>query len=1031
MNEPLTLGHWMKRLRAERDLTQEALATELGCAVQTVRTLETGRRRPSRELAERLAIALQVAPEQRAAFVRLARAPTGRAPAASAPIDAGVPPQDAPVAPVAPSTSSGSAAGGQAATQQALAAQPAVLRTKLYVPQPRAERVPRPRLLARLNRGLAGPLTVITAPAGFGKTTLLADWLASAPQAAQVAWLALDPADSDPRQFLRYLVAALQTVAPAVGRSTVTLLHAAQSPPLETLLPLLLNDLLALPDQTVLVLDDYHAIDAPAVHQALAFLLDHLPPHVHLVIAIARRSAAAPVAVARARAADRAARCRPALYAGGGGAVLTRGHGVAAERRTRWRRWGPGRKAGSPAYSWPRCRCRIARIEQRRSSSPRLPAAIASWWTTWSMKCSSARRPTCKRFCSRPPSSSGYAASLCDALLLGRATEETTGEQTYSQPILEQLEHSNLFIVPLDDVRRWYRYHHLFAQMLGERLRSGATAEVVATLHRRASTWFERQGLVVEAVQHALAAHDWERAAGLIEMHGQLLLARGQVPTVLGWLNTLPATVAQAHPFLDVIHAGALFNLNQLAEAEHRVQAAERSLSADATDDPSSAILGTTALIRAYIALFRGELARWLALARQALDILPAAAAIGRTSAPLDIASGFVISGDVTAATEQRLAAAVAAERDMGDLATLFRGMVTLAELRWRQGRLHQAAATYREAARLLPDPVMLQATPSGANYYFGFGGLLCEGNDLAAAEDLLAQGRDMVRGKLLAEADATTRGYIALARLQQARGARSAAMATLHELEAVARERSFAPRLIEHGAAARGELALRQGDLAAAVHWAERSGLRVDDDLSYLHEPEHVTLARLRITMGRQNPAGPALGDALRLLDRLVASAETGGRIDSVIEIVLLRALALHAQGERDRALSALERALALAAPEGTCASSWTRVPPWRRCWQPGWRSGRGRWRRARTTPTCGRMSSSSWRCSTPRGSWPRETSACPAQHHTRASPQGRCSPSASGRCCSCWCRATPIRRLPRSWWWPWAPSSGTSATS
>ena len=423
----------------------------------------------------------------------------------------------------------------------------------------------------------------------------------------------------------------------------------------------------------------------------------------------------------------------------------------------------------------------------------------------------------------------------------------------------------------------------------------------------------------MEAVQHALAAHDWERAAGLIDVHGQMLLARGQVPTVLGWLNTLPATVAQAHPFLDVIHAGALFNLNQLEEAEHRVQAVERSLSADATHDRSSAILGTTALIRAYIALFRGELARWLELARQALDILPAAAAIGRTSAHLDIASAFVISGDVTAATEHRLAAAVAAVRDIGERSTHFRGMVTLAELRWRQGRLHQAAATYREAARLLPDPVMLQATPNGTNYYFGLGGLLYECNDLEAAEDLLAQGRDMVRGRLLAEADATTRGYIALARLQQARGESRAALATLHEFDELARECTFVDRLITCGVATRAHLALMQGDLQTAMQWADGSGLGPDDDLRYPRELEYLTLARVRVAQGRSHhqPAR-ALHDALHLLDRLLERAEAGGRLDSVIEILILHALARQAQADLPAALAALERALTLAIPEG-----------------------------------------------------------------------------------------------------------------
>ncbi|HEU5086880.1 MAG TPA: helix-turn-helix domain-containing protein, partial [Roseiflexaceae bacterium] len=288
MNEPITLGRWMKRLRADLDMTQEALARQVGCAVQTIRTFEIGRRRPSRELAERLADVLQVPPEQRIDFVRAARMPA---------IHPDTRQQDRPRLGENCAEQADSTTSGQAALEQ-----PPILATKLYLPRPRAGRVSRPRLLAQLETGLSGILTVIAAPAGFGKTTLLTDWLSQkATTSGKVAWLALDAGDSDPHQFVRYLIAALQTIAPAIGDTTLNLLRAAQAPAIETLLPLLLNDLMQLPEGSILILDDYHVVDGPAVHQALAFLIDHLPPQLHLIIA-SRADPPLPLARLRARA---------------------------------------------------------------------------------------------------------------------------------------------------------------------------------------------------------------------------------------------------------------------------------------------------------------------------------------------------------------------------------------------------------------------------------------------------------------------------------------------------------------------------------------------------------------------------------------------------------------------------------------------------------------------------------------------------------------------------------------------------------
>jgi ATP/maltotriose-dependent transcriptional regulator MalT len=284
------------------------------------------------------------------------------------------------------------------------------------------------------------------------------------------------------------------------------------------------------------------------------------------------------------------------------------------------------------------------------------------------------------------------------------------------------------------------------------------------------------------------------------------------VHTVLGWLYTLPTPLAQTHPLLNVIHAGAFVLMNELAAAERRVEVAEQTLPADPQDDRARAILGTTLLTRAYIAFFRGDLAHWLTLSRRVLELLPPTDVIGRPAANLDMASDFFVSGDVTLGNERRLVAAVAAVRASGHFITLSRSIVSLAELQRRQGRLRHAATTYGEAVHALPDPVMLQAVPSGAAYYFGLGDVRREWNDLAAAEPLLTQGRAMVQGGLVAEASSIVAGYRALARLHQARGDARSAQATLAELAEVARQRTFVDHLHARVTAVGAQVALDAG---------------------------------------------------------------------------------------------------------------------------------------------------------------------------------------------------------------------------
>ena len=794
-----------------------------------------------------------------------------------------------------------------------------ILATKLYLPRPRTELVSRPRLLARLAGGLTRPLTLVAAPAGFGKTTVLADWLNHEKQRSQhVAWLGLDASDSDPTQFLRYLIAALQTVAPHVGARVLNLLRSSQTPSIELLMPLLVNDLVSLPEDSILVLDDYHVIETRAVHEALAYLLDHLPPQLHLVITT-RVDPPLPLSRMRARGQLTELRAHDLRFTQEEAAAFlqeTMGVPVSLEDVAVLE----GRTEGWIAG------LQLTALSLRDRSTEQRAQFIASFTGSnrfvvdYLVDEVLARQPAhLQRFLLQTSILDRLSGPLCDAVALSDTSAEdrvpVLRNQPYSQAVLEELERANLFIVPLDGERRWYRYHHLFAQVLCERLTSGTSTEAVAMLHRRASTWFEQQGHVEEAVQHALAAQDWERAIHLIEAHGLLSILGGRVHSVLNWMSILPETSVSERPYLFYLNALGFFFANQLEAAEHRLQVIDEALSQSILDERFRAILGYAAVTRAAIAFFRGYVADGVTLSRQAWEILPTTDVAARASATIQRACAFLVSGAVTLPNERELVTAVAAAREAGEVATYFNGSIILAGFQRRQGRLRQAAASYREAAHLVPEP---HALPNSAPYYFGLGNVLREWNDLHAADDLLMQGQELVRSGMLAEADAVTQGYAAVAFLQQVRGEAKEARATLRELEMVARGRSFAPHLFELAAAAQAQLAVMQGDLAQATLWAESNSWCPDDELSYPHEPVYLALARVRIAQGSLEPARPYLRDALHLLEHLLKAAEAGQRVDSVIEILLLRALALQAQGDLPDALAALERALLLAAPEG-----------------------------------------------------------------------------------------------------------------
>jgi len=815
-----------------------------------------------------------------------------------------------------------------------------LLATKLFVPPARANLIVRPRLFERVEAGLRDKLTLIAAPAGFGKTTLLSAWRATAAGSALLfGWVSLDRADNDPLRFWSYVITALDTLAPGVGTTALALLQSPQPPPIEHILTSVLNAFSAAyavqPVRDVaLVLDDYHVITAPAIHNALALLLEYLPPQLHLVI-LTRTDPALPMARLRARGAVTEVHASDLRFTSDEGAAflnqvmglaLTAADLAALEARTEG--WIAGLQLAALAMRDHQDRSGF--IRSFRGSNRYIVDYLAAEVFT--------RQPAhIQTFLLQTAILDRMCGPLCDAVLDITSADDGSGRNdehpvasllqassfasSYSQIVLADLERDNLFVVPLDDDRQWYRYHHLFADVLRHRLTSGVSAETVASLHRRASRWYERQGLVAEAVQHGLTAADDARVADLIEQHGLRIIVGGQVQTVLGWLSALPDTLVRARPMLCTIHALALLFTNQLAAAEARIQDAERSIQPDTPTDQVQLIQGRAAAIRANIARYTGDLAGCVAFAQQVLRLLPETETIARTIAMLHVARAFRVSGDVRDDAERRAIAVIAPFQAADNLLGRLAAITNLARLQVLQGRLHAAAATYREMTQIAaaPDQPLLLEGPA---YYAGMGELLREWNDLDGAEWHLAQAMEQLVGRLVVDAEDVAFGYLALARLHQARGEHAAAQRTLETYIDLARQRGFVAHLIARGAAAQAQLALAQGNLTAAVAWANASGTQrgvgAADDLSFSHETEYLILARVWIAQAGSESARSLLPQAIELLHRLLENAEAKARWGSVLEILLVRALGQWAQGTHSDALVTLERALTLAAPEG-----------------------------------------------------------------------------------------------------------------
>jgi LuxR family maltose regulon positive regulatory protein len=789
---------------------------------------------------------------------------------------------------------------------------PDILTTKLYVPRVRPNVVRRQRLLSLLDEGMDRPLTLLSAPAGFGKTTLVSDWAQNRTggraASLQLSWLSLDEADNDPVRFMRYLAAALLHVIPRASRTVLTLLRSPQEPlSLPSLLAVLVNELVKVREDCVLVLDDYHLLRERTIHEAVAFLLEHVPPRFHLLIATREDP---PLPLARLRGRNAVAELRQAdlrFTADEAAAFLQEAMGLtvtpdnarALEERTEG--WIAGLQMAALSM---RGQADVHGFIAAFSGSDR---HILDYLVEEVLN----HQPEpVQDFLLRTSILDRLTGPLCDAVLGdGRPEGHGAEEAGRAQEILEGLDHANLFLVPLDAERRWYRYHPLFADLLRLRLRQ-TYPSLVPELHSRASAWYENSGMIPQAIDQALAAGDTERVASLIE-HNAPLLIEGRSRMLLTWLDFLPAEVVRCHPNTAMVRAMALALAGDLAGAESHLKDVEDAVQSGQCREQAQTVRGMVAAARAGIALYLvGDLARGLALSREALDLLPTTDTLTRPSALLDASTGYLLSGDVGSASERAVADADP-PRAPENLRLTVRSAALLARVHVMQGRLHQAASAYARVTQLLSEQPEVGVMIGGLAYHFGMGDLLRERNELEAAEDHLTQGLDALTDEPVVLVADVLLGYTAMAGVRQARGDGPGAIETMDAFISLARRRNFAGPMLDQASAVVARLRLRQGDIAEAARWADRSMLPLDGELPYSREAECLTLARLLIAQKR------AL-EALPLLERLLNSAEAGARMGSVIEILALRALALHAEGKTSGALAELERALSLAEPEG-----------------------------------------------------------------------------------------------------------------
>jgi LuxR family maltose regulon positive regulatory protein len=786
-----------------------------------------------------------------------------------------------------------------------------ILATKLHIPLARSKVVPRLRLVERLNAGLhqgqgfGRKLTLVCAPAGFGKTSLITEWLAACQYPA--AWLSLDNGDKELRHFLAYMIAALQSLGKEIGADAVSMLQSPQMPSTELLLTSLLNEVTVASRDFILVLDDYHTLESKSIDQAVSFLLEHLPQHMHVVITT-REDPSLPLARLRARSQLTELRDSDLRFTSAEAADflnrvmdldLSADQLALLESRTEG--WIAGLQLAALSMQGNQD---IAGFIQSFTGAHQF---VLEYLLEEVLH----RQPeNIQNFFLKTSILNGLCGPLCD-VVLGDAAG--SGQKT-----LEYLHHANSFISALDNERRWYRYHQLFRDLLRQRLGQGLSGAEIAGLHLRASEWYEKNGDVYEAFQHAIAANDFNRAAGIAETTWQGMNESFQNAAWLRWVEQLPGELIPLRPVLCTQIAWSLMNTGDVHGSESRLQDAERSL-----DGPYEKVVvveksqfqtlrARIAFARAYNALALGNGSDALGHAEQALQLTPDENAYLRAQTKAILTSAHWANGRLDAAYSSMSEWMHTAQK-AGNIMFAIASAHGAAEILIAQGRLQDAVKTYEQSVQLA-STAGREAQRFTAPHHLGLAMLYLEmGNDETAAQHF-ETGLEV--GSHCTLTDWPYHKSITQARWKEYEQDIHAAVELLDEARRVY-VRTLIPDA--HPAEAwKARAYLKLGQLSDAQDWAQQHGLTVDDELSYLHEFEHTTLARVFIVAYQSNRAEGNIRDALGLLDRLLIAAEEGKRTGSVIEILILQALAHRTRGNKPQAFASLKRALTLAKPEG-----------------------------------------------------------------------------------------------------------------
>jgi LuxR family transcriptional regulator, maltose regulon positive regulatory protein len=824
-----------------------------------------------------------------------------------------------------------------------------LLKTKLYLPPARPDLVSRPRLVERLEEGLrlGCKLTLICAPAGFGKTTLLSEWIAGCGTQARFAWVSLDEGDNDIVRFWSYAITALQTLEPAIGQAALGALQAVQAPPsLEPLLISLVNDITTFEVDNrpyVLILDDYHTLTAEAIHESLDNLLDHLPPNLRLTVA-SREDPPLALSLLRGRGQINEIRATDLRFTPGEtgeffnavmGLALPTNEIAALENRTEG--WVTG--------------LQMAALSLKGQTDPEVHEFVSTFTGDDRFVADylldqvlHRQTPYVQRFLMQTSILDRLCGQLCNAVMASRQGHQGVSPEAFfldSQQILEYLERTGLFVIPLDNRRRWYRYHHLFADLLRSRLQAEtSTAEEgkteIAALHLRASAWFEGEGLISEAMDHALAAADYARAANLIEQHYKEIVWSGEFALICRWLEALPKPLVRSRPFLCLIH-GVLSLSRSTEGAEEWLQAGEeawecQSRPLDGSVGPPSTsdrevFAANLADIRAQIADINGvPTEELIALTLQALEKTPERAPSLRASMFQRLGWYHLTLGDEGAADRF-----FRQSKNLGEIAGHFGNILGattgLAIIAWGHGMLHEAVAICRETLQSVVEPLegAGRRLPIAGNLTIILGRVLLELFELEEAESNLAKGVELTELTTPIRSGDLLDGYHAMACLRCIERDFEGAFAWMDKSERTciwAREGVRALWVRIWLWRAQAEMDHHYLDLALA--WAR--GCNLENPTG--NEWELQSLAQAYIA-GHRAYGEPDLAPLLGVLGEQLRLAEAADRDDRVIYMLVLEALARQAMEQMDQAMNLLERALALAAPLGFVMTFVCHGPP------------------------------------------------------------------------------------------------------